>query len=268
MNGLSLQYYIYAENDSAGAFSPIRAEHEFHVINAKMPSPKLGELVINEFLASNGEGATDENDAHEDWIELYNTTNTSLDLYGVYLTDKYSSPQKFSFPEGTTIEPKGRLVLWADEDSTTSEYIHANFKLSSSGEQLLLSGSDGSVIDSVSFGAQLADVSMGRCPDGTGSFMSMDRPTFAKPNNCSVDVSDQPNTQQIVEVYPNPASSVLYIINSTAELKPYTLTNILGEVVRKGQMIGLSQLNLSDIEQGLYILSIADRRTSVVICHE
>jgi hypothetical protein len=32
MQSDSLQYYIYAENTNAGAFSPARAEHEFHVL--------------------------------------------------------------------------------------------------------------------------------------------------------------------------------------------------------------------------------------------
>jgi len=32
MTNDSLQYYLYAENEDAGMFSPVRAEHEFHVI--------------------------------------------------------------------------------------------------------------------------------------------------------------------------------------------------------------------------------------------
>ena len=42
-----VQYYIYAENNDAGIFSPERAEHEYHFL------PVVGDLVINEFMASN-----------------------------------------------------------------------------------------------------------------------------------------------------------------------------------------------------------------------
>ena len=47
VDALDIQYYIYAENNQAGIFSPERAEHEYHNL------PIVGSLVINEFMASN-----------------------------------------------------------------------------------------------------------------------------------------------------------------------------------------------------------------------
>ena len=44
-----MQYYIYAENNDAGVFSPERAEHEYHYL------PVVSDLVINELMASNTE---------------------------------------------------------------------------------------------------------------------------------------------------------------------------------------------------------------------
>jgi hypothetical protein len=55
------EYYIFAENATAGIFSPERAEHEFHLLNTNLAQPNVGDLVINEFLAANNFGQTDEN---------------------------------------------------------------------------------------------------------------------------------------------------------------------------------------------------------------
>ena len=70
-----IDYYIYAENNTAGLFSPQRAEHEYHAINLTTTTPTLGSIVINEFLAYNTLLEKDEYSDREDWIELYNNTN-------------------------------------------------------------------------------------------------------------------------------------------------------------------------------------------------
>lgn len=45
------------------------------------------DIKINEFLALNIADTVDEAGQHEDWIELYNTTGSPQNLYGLYLTD-------------------------------------------------------------------------------------------------------------------------------------------------------------------------------------
>ena len=92
------EYYIFAENTNAGMFSPERAEHEFYLLQTNLPQPNVGDLVINEFLAANNFGQTDENGKHEDWIELHNTTNVVLNLSGLYLSDDYINPTKYTIP--------------------------------------------------------------------------------------------------------------------------------------------------------------------------
>nr|NQU92970.1 CotH kinase family protein [Bacteroidota bacterium] len=52
-----LQYYIYAENQDAVAFSPARAEYEFYSISIT----GTGDLVINEFMADNETTVADPN---------------------------------------------------------------------------------------------------------------------------------------------------------------------------------------------------------------
>ena len=80
-----------------------------------------------------------------------------------------------------TIPANGYVIIWADEDGSQGAE-HANFKLSNFGERLILSNSDSSIIDSITYLPQVDDVSFARNPNGTGPF-SMMTPTFNKNNN-------------------------------------------------------------------------------------
>ncbi len=262
-----LQYYFYAENDKAGVFLPERAEHEYFTITAQSSQIKTGEIVINEFLASNATGAVNEKGKHEDWIEFYNTTDRAIDLFGLYLTDKFSTPQKFVFPTNSIILPKSFLTVWADEDSTTKQYIHVNFKLSSNGEQLMLSTADGITLDSITFGEQTADVSLGRCADGVGMFKSLGNPTFNAPNDCIANsVSDLYLTDN-VEVTPNPAENDVCMRSSNPCETPYSLVNIFGETVMSGLFTGSNQIIVRNLSSGAYILVIGKQRVQLLITH-
>jgi len=137
-------------------------------------------IVINEILASNRTTNRDPQRQYEDWIELYNPTNVSVDVAGMYLTDDSLMPTKWQFPAGsasTKIAPHGYVLIWADGD-TTSTGLHASFKLDATGEEIALVANDGTtVIDSLRFDQQRADVSYGRYPDGGPDLRFMAVPT-------------------------------------------------------------------------------------------
>lgn len=164
----TLEYYFYAENSEAGAFSPARAANEFYEL--EIPGVVDG-LVINEFLASNDVGPVDQDGEHDDWVELYNNSDVAISLAGYHLTDDGNDLTQWAFPD-TSIAPGGYLVIWADEDDD-QEGLHASFKLSASGETILLLDPTGEVVDEISYAAQVTDVSTGRFPNGTGEFTSM-----------------------------------------------------------------------------------------------
>ncbi len=164
----TLEYYFYAENSDAGAFSPARAAYEFYEL--EIPGVVDG-LVINEFLASNDLGPVDQDGEHDDWVELYNNSDVAISLAGYHLTDDGNDLTQWEFPD-TSIAPGGYLVIWADEDDD-QEGLHASFKLSASGETILLLDPTGEVVDEISYAAQVTDVSTGRFPNGTGDFASM-----------------------------------------------------------------------------------------------
>ena len=61
-------------------------------------------------------------------------------------------------------------------------YLHTNFKISSSGETLVLSAPSGTVQDSMSTGIMLGDISRGRQPDGDPNWVFFGEPTPGAPN--------------------------------------------------------------------------------------
>lgn len=173
-----LEYYIYAENNTIGKFSPTNAEHEFYSLNTLKAA--IGDIVINEFLASNSTTNTDQDGDYDDWVEIYNNGTQAIDISGYRLTDDISDFDQFTFPVGTTIQPNGYVTVWADKDLTQSGF-HADFKISSSGETLILSDPTLTIVDSITFGSQVGDVSYGRFANGTGSFQFL-TPTFGSQN--------------------------------------------------------------------------------------
>ena len=46
--------------------------------------PLIGQVVINEYSASNLYEYTDNYNMEEDWIELYNTSETEMDISGYF----------------------------------------------------------------------------------------------------------------------------------------------------------------------------------------
>jgi hypothetical protein len=143
-------------------------------------------VMINEVLASNNSVILDPQNEYEDWIELYNAGRGAVDVGGYYLTDDLTRPTKWQIPTGsptlTTISAGGYLLIWADGDIGDSG-LHAGFRLSAEGEAVALFAADGmSMLDSLSFGAQRADVSYGRYPDGGSDLRAMALPTPAATN--------------------------------------------------------------------------------------
>lgn len=133
-------------------------------------------VVINELMADNDNIIADPQGDYDDWLELYNLTDTAVLLTGMYLSDKEDNLTKWEFPENTEISANGYLIVWLDEDhddEDATEGLHANFKLSKNGETVILVGTDAHgnrVLDSITFGEQKTDVAFGRLPNGTGEF--------------------------------------------------------------------------------------------------
>ena len=116
------------------------------------------DLYLSEVLAVN-ETAHEVNGKFPDFVELRNAGPTRS-LAGYSLTDDLLKPGKFIFPAGASIGDDQRLLLYAD--SSDGPGIRLGFSLNGAGESVSLFDPDGVLVDSVVFGPQVADLSIGR----------------------------------------------------------------------------------------------------------
>lgn len=252
-----MQYYVYAENAGAAMFSPERAEYEYYTYLVSTTTATAGQVVINEFLTYNMNGATDATGAHEDWIELFNTTGSPLSLQGLYITDDATNHLKCALPD-VVIPAYGFLIIWADEDNGNANEVHANFKLSSGGEVILLCNAAGVVLDSIAYAIIGADESYGRCPNGYGPFMIYTTPSFNGWNICPGAVNEE-EERNAVAVFPNPASDVLNVVKFGDGYVTYELISSTGQVCTSGVFNDeQNQLDVSALARGMYVMLVRD----------
>ena len=172
--GTTVYYYIEAnavKTHGTTTFSPARAELGAAEYRVSVPVVQESPIVINELMAVNTQSLTDPQGQYEDWLELHNLTDKTVNLTGMYLTDKIDNLKKWAFPENTTIPAHGYLLVWLDEDGNAESGLHANFKLSRNGETVMLVDVDArgnQVLDRVAFEKQEKDVAFGRWPNGSG----------------------------------------------------------------------------------------------------
>jgi len=114
--------------------------------------------------------------AYPDWIELYNGSAFPVSLAGWSLSDD-GNARKFVFPPDTILDEGDFLTVWCDTN-TALPGVHAGFALDRTGETLSLFNAATTRVDSVTFGLQVSDLSLGRVgPDWT-----LTLPTFGAPN--------------------------------------------------------------------------------------
>lgn len=246
-----LQYYIYADNADAGIFSPVRAEHEFYDFTLS------DGVVINEIMTKNNLTVADQDGEYNDWVELYNNSSADLDLSGYYLSDSGSDLLKWSFPSGTSILANDYLIVWLDKD-TTQAGLHANFKMSSSGDDIFLSDASGVLISEVQIPQLESSTTFGRYPNGTGGFIRM-VPTYNSENNyTSVTVEELPEENLIFEVsvFPNPTHDFIYIscdkpLNCTGQI-----FELNGKLIQTFNFNSNATVDLNDLTNGMYLVVI------------
>ena len=190
----------------------------------ELTTPLATGVVFNELLASNMNGITDTAGNTEDWLELYNGSNSVMNVAGLFMTDDLTDKDKWQItpPDSsmTEMQPGDFLFFWIDKDAEEG-WNHANFKLSGNGESVYLYqllGNDTILIDAVLYTEQESDVSYGRYPDGGSDmeFMLISTPdesnVYQGPNfdlsineilakNVADLIDDQGNHSDWIEIY-------------------------------------------------------------------
>lgn len=185
-------------------------------------------VAINEWMADNTTTLADSVDGNfEDWFEIYNPGDSPVDLGGYFLTDDLNDPFQFEIPTGGkyTIPAHDYLIVWADNESAQNDIdassLHVNFGLSKNGEAIALVAPDGNVIDSVTFGAQVADQSQGRMLDGGATITNM----LSTPGSTNQVVNTAPVLAAIADATFYPGGLIAFSASATdAESAFQTLT--------------------------------------------
>ena len=114
------------------------------LLGISVPTASAAGVVISEFMALNNTTLTDEDGTYSDWIELYNSSGSAVNLGGWYLTATAGNLTKWQFP-ATNLPPHQFLVVFASNKDrrVPGAPLHTNFKLSGSGEYLALVQPDG-----------------------------------------------------------------------------------------------------------------------------
>lgn len=215
-----------------------------------------GPLFINEFVADNTNGIRDEANVASDWIELYNASTEPYALAGHSLSDNFNNPTKWLFPNDT-IQPGGFYLVWASNVVARGSR-HAAFALSKGGEEIGLYRLEAGLpvlLDSISFGPQLEDVSTGRISDGHPQWVSFNRPTPLQSNGWG---SSLPVWSSILKVYPNPVRDELTLQLPQTEVVTYALINALGQKVTQGILPAQTEhrITMPHAIQGIFWLEV------------
>lgn len=122
---------------------------------------KMGNLYINEIVASNSYSFKDNDGEYSDYIEIFNDNDYDVNLLNYRLTDSLYEANKWVFPD-ITINSKEYLVIFASGKNKCDkkDKCHTNFKLSSVGETVSLIDSTGNIISRVAFENLLNDYSL------------------------------------------------------------------------------------------------------------
>lgn len=262
--GNYVRYYmevIKDDSSNTASYLPNGTEHSSFVYRVQFDTTLDSDLVINEVLAANDEILADELGEFDDYIEIYNKSNTSISLEGYYLTDDIEELNKFALPT-ETINANGYFLIWADKDEEQG-VSHANFKLNADGEELYLVNASGEIVDALSFTNQTNDISYGRTPNGTGDFYSM-TPTPLATNTVALGV--ELVSQEKFRMYPNPASELVTVTLSdvgTYTLEIYTVT---GKKIYRNKFTGSStQINTNNWVSGAYFVRVNNQVNTLFI---
>jgi hypothetical protein len=141
------------------------------------------DIAINEVMASNSSTIADDDGDFSDWIELYNTTNQSINLEGYGLSDNFNNTFKWVLPD-ITMAPGSFLLIWASGKNRRdpNSPLHTNFAIAADGEEILLSRPDETRVDALPPTSIPIDFSFGRFPNGSNNWFLFDEPTPGSSN--------------------------------------------------------------------------------------
>ncbi|HET6408393.1 MAG TPA: lamin tail domain-containing protein, partial [Chthoniobacteraceae bacterium] len=202
----------------------------------------IGNLVINEFLSSNGIGILDENADQEDWIELYNPGPVAVNLTGWALTTEIDKPAEWVFPPWT-LNAGQYMIVYAsgknrkpaqttagvdNANTVASPRLHTNFTINENGGYLALvsPNSPRTLVSEFNlYPEQRTDFSYGPQPSGGLRYFTPPTPKAANSSSTLTAVTPRVGFSvnrgffkdpfQLVLTCTDPAATIKYTTNHT-----------------------------------------------------
>lgn len=158
---------LYNDIEETFGTNPFEDDTDQDGVTDPWDHANIGHVIISEFMAANDAVIADGKNPpqYEDYIELFNPTPNTVDLSGYYLTCDPTELDEWMIPAGVELVPGESLLIFASNDNVpdAAGNLHTSFKLSASGESVLLVAPDGlTVVDShLNWGVQRLNASAG-----------------------------------------------------------------------------------------------------------
>jgi len=207
---LALMYLVFPKGTQTRAVKTLGG-----MVNGAQANkdPYYDPLIISEVMAVNTSAVPDENGEFSDYVEIYNSGDSPINLKGVGLSDR-SDRIKFLFPD-YEIPAKGFVVVFATNRNIINPQLgifHAKFKLTSIGESVYLFDPNAYLISSVSFPIMGTDESYSLTGDGSYTLTTQYSPGYDNTEAGYLEYRSSnalsEGTIRINEISPDPASGL------------------------------------------------------------
>lgn len=246
--GFRFVNWLETGNTNATIFINLHSDSAFTAIFEVDPnfSPPLP-LKINEVMAKNVSIIADENSEYDDWIEIYNPNNFTVNLKDFFLTDDASWKMKYRISNNLAIPAHGFQLFWCDKQSGQG-VNHTNFSLNNSGEFVALIAPNGEdIVDSISYPILQDNNSYGRQEDANPTWIYFQSPT----PNFSNQLAEMEEVQKSsdFEIYPNPLNSE--VLKFTKQLRG-EIYSIEGNLILSFENV--NAVKITKVQNGIYYL--------------
>lgn len=172
-------------------------------------SDGVSDISINEILLKNSFSIIDEDGERSSWVELHNTSGSTVNLSDYALSDDKNKLLRWRLPDAE-LAPDGYVIVYLSGKDKSENELHANFKLGSDETQLFLTNLASCTVQTVDLPAESKDnIAFGLSSDG--SWLLYPQPTPLAPNS----------TQGFTEIAAAGGSSYLVIneVSSVSKAK-------------------------------------------------
>ena len=245
----------------------VKDESEICTYNESVPVKVKSQVVINEINYNSSDAFNP-----SDWIELYNSQPTSIDLSNWQIKDDNDN-HVFVIPEGTQIEGNDYLVIVKNEMNFVSVFPNIpyvgelSFGFGQTDAVRLFNPWD-KLMDEVYYTSEQPWPS---CANGTGNTLELISPdldnslpenwncinTHGSPKSAN-DTSNGGGASAVI-IYPNPVQNILYVEGNSGAYS-IEIYSLIGQLVKA--VSNVNEIDVSLLSQGVYLIRISNENIS------